>query len=277
MQAALIGGYRCAMSMPHRDPTKGRSASDEVLAACCKLGMATRLALARLRLLGPVLVHGPQAILVLFDYLLARNCGWPSLVLAGLDFVHLHWGEGSHGTGVPALSAWAAFIRSCPDLWLQGLARVERRATAVRQCMSTIACVASGGALLMACFTRAVLTYPRVLPRLRLSAASCATSVCVPLPLLALGEHIGRGYMAPDTLPEPPEPWRLAPPAMAVAWSSAPVRVCCGTSCTLSLLVWIHMQPSSSRVMMPRLRQRSWRIAWSLVPCVRQESMTGLP
>ena len=68
LQAALVSGCRCAMSMPHRDPTKDRSASDEVLAACGKLGMATRLALARLRLLGPVLQHGPRALLALFDY-----------------------------------------------------------------------------------------------------------------------------------------------------------------------------------------------------------------
>ena len=80
MQAALVGGYRCAMSMPHRDPTRDRSASDEVLAACGKLGMATRLSLARLRLLGPVLLHGPQAIHRLFDCLVARNCWWPSLI-----------------------------------------------------------------------------------------------------------------------------------------------------------------------------------------------------
>ena len=131
LQAALVGGYRCAMSMPHRDPNKDRSASDGVLAACGKLGMATRLALASLRLLGPVLLHGPQAIHALFDYLLARTCGWPNLVVLGLDLVHLHWGEGSFGTGVAALSAWATFIRSDPDLWLRGLARVERRATAV--------------------------------------------------------------------------------------------------------------------------------------------------
>ena len=98
MQAALVGGYRCAMSMPHRDATKDRSASDEVLAACGKqLGMATRLALARLRLLGPVLLHGPQAIHRLFDYLLASNCGWPNLIAVDLDLVHLRWGEGSFG------------------------------------------------------------------------------------------------------------------------------------------------------------------------------------
>ena len=67
LQAALVGGYRSAMSMPHKDPTKDRSACDEVFAACGKLGMATRLAMARLRLLGPVLLHGPRATLVLFD------------------------------------------------------------------------------------------------------------------------------------------------------------------------------------------------------------------
>ena len=117
--------------MPHRDPTRDRSASDEVLAACGKLDMATRLALARLRLLGPVLLHGPRATLALFDYLLARDGGWPSLVLADLDLVHLHWEEGSYGTGVPALSDWVALICSSPDLWLQGLARAERRATSV--------------------------------------------------------------------------------------------------------------------------------------------------
>ena len=34
MQAALVGGCRSAMSMPHRDPTRDRSASDEVLRSC---------------------------------------------------------------------------------------------------------------------------------------------------------------------------------------------------------------------------------------------------
>ena len=63
--------------------------------------------------------------------LLARICGWPSLIVLDLDLVHLHRGEGSFGTGVAALSSWASFIRSDPDLWLRGLARVERRATAI--------------------------------------------------------------------------------------------------------------------------------------------------
>ena len=54
-QATLVRGYRCAMSMPHRDPTRDRCANAAVLAACGKLGMSVRLSLARLRLLGPVL------------------------------------------------------------------------------------------------------------------------------------------------------------------------------------------------------------------------------
>ena len=71
--------------MPRKDPTKDRSASDEVFAVCGKLGVTACVALARLRLLGPVLLHGPRAILVLFDYLLMRGSGWPSLVVADLD------------------------------------------------------------------------------------------------------------------------------------------------------------------------------------------------
>ena len=140
LQAALVGGYRSAMSMPHKDPTKDRSASDEVLAACGKLGMSTRLALARLRLLGPVLLHGPRAVLVLFDYLLMRGRGWPSLVVADLELVHLHWGVGSCGTGASALSDWIALVRASPDVWLRGLARVERRATAahVDECLRRV-------------------------------------------------------------------------------------------------------------------------------------------
>ena len=102
--------------MPHKDPTKDRSASDEVFAACGKLGMTTRLALARLRLLGPVLLHGPKAVLVLFDYLLMRGRGWPSLVVPDLELVHQHWGEGSCGTGVSALSDWIALVRASPDV-----------------------------------------------------------------------------------------------------------------------------------------------------------------
>lgn len=84
MQAALVGGYRCARSTPHRDPARDRHAGAEVLAACGKLGMAARLSLARLRLLTPVVQHGLQALLKLFDYVLylaARGRGWP----AGLD------------------------------------------------------------------------------------------------------------------------------------------------------------------------------------------------
>ena len=85
MQASVVRGYRCAMTMPHRDPTRDRCASAEVLAACGKLGMSTRLSLARLKLLGPVLLHGPQALLKLRDYLAARDRGWPSLIVGDLD------------------------------------------------------------------------------------------------------------------------------------------------------------------------------------------------
>ena len=57
--------------------------------------------------------------------------------MGGLDLVHLHWGEGSLGAGVAALPAWVAPARGDPDLWLRGLARVERRATAahVDECL----------------------------------------------------------------------------------------------------------------------------------------------
>ena len=137
MQAALVGGYRCAMSMPHRDPTRDRRARSEVLAACGKLGMVTRLALAHLRLLGPVAQRGPQALQRLFGYLVACGCGWPALIVGGLDLVHLHWGEGSLGAGVAALPAWVALACGDPGLWLRGLARVGRRATAahVDECL----------------------------------------------------------------------------------------------------------------------------------------------
>ena len=99
--------------------------------------MATRLSLARLRLLGPVLMHGLRALLRLFDYLVARDRGWPSLIVGDLDLVHLRWGEGSLGAGVAALPAWVALVRDSPDLWVRGLARVERRATAahVDECL----------------------------------------------------------------------------------------------------------------------------------------------
>ena len=78
--------------MPHRDPTRGRHVGADVLAACGKLGMAARLSFARLRLLIPVVQHGPQSLLRLFDYLAARGGGWPALVVGDLDLVHLHWG-----------------------------------------------------------------------------------------------------------------------------------------------------------------------------------------
>ena len=154
MQAAFVGGCRCAMSMSHRDPTRDRSASDEVLAACGKLGMTTRLALARLRLLGPVVLHGPQAIHRLFGYLVARDCGWPSLIVGDLDLVHLHWGEGSLGAGVAALPAWVALARGDPGLWLRGLARVERRATAahVDECLRVVWRRTLHGILYQGCF-----------------------------------------------------------------------------------------------------------------------------
>ncbi len=85
MQAALVSGYRSAMGMPHRDPTRGRHVGADVLAACGKLGMAARLSFARLRLLIPVVQHGPQSLLRLFDYLVARGSGWPALVVGDLD------------------------------------------------------------------------------------------------------------------------------------------------------------------------------------------------
>ena len=134
------GGMPRAMSMPHRDPTRDRSASAEVLAACGKLGMVTRLSLARLRLLGPVVQHGPQAIHRLFDYLVARGCGWPALIVGDLDLVHLNRGEGLLGAGVAALPAWVALARGDPGLWLRGFARVERRATAahVDECLRVV-------------------------------------------------------------------------------------------------------------------------------------------
>ena len=128
--------------MPHRDPTRDRCASAEVLAACGKLGMSTRLSLARLRLLGPVLLHGPRALLRLCDYLAARGRGWPSLTVGDLDLVHLHWGgaEGSLGAGVAALPSWVALVRGSPDVWTHGLDHVERRATAahVDECLRLV-------------------------------------------------------------------------------------------------------------------------------------------
>ena len=172
MQAALISGYRCAMSMPHRGPTiVDRRASAEVLAACGKLGMVTLLALARLRLLVPVVQHGPQALLRLFDYLAARGSGWPASI------VHLHWGEGSLGTGVSALPAWVALARSDPVVWHRGLARVERRATAahVDECLRVV-----WRRNLDGIFYQGRLPCLRVLPLSRLNVASCATIAALP-------------------------------------------------------------------------------------------------
>ena len=121
-------------------PTRDRSASAEVLAACGKLGTVTPLSLARLRLLGPVVLHGPQAIHRLFGYLVALACGWPALIVGDFDLVHLHWGEGSLCAVVAALPAWVALVRGDPGLWLRGLARVERRAIAahVDECLRIV-------------------------------------------------------------------------------------------------------------------------------------------
>ena len=94
MQAALVGGYRSAMSMPHRDPTRDRHAGAEVLASAGRFGMSMRLSVARLRLLTTVVLHGPRALLLLFDYLAARGCGWPQLLREDLALVHKHRGGG---------------------------------------------------------------------------------------------------------------------------------------------------------------------------------------
>ena len=188
LQAALVGGYRCAVSMPHHDPTRDRSASDEVLAACGKLGMATRLSLARLRLLGPVVLHGPQVIHRLFDYLVARDCGWPGLIVGDLDLVPLHWGWLVGRGLLPCQPGfpWFAAILACGsvDSPMLGAGPLRR--------MSMSACVSFGAVLLMAFSTRAASICPKDLPLSRLSVAFCATNVAVPLPLLALGIPIGR-------------------------------------------------------------------------------------
>ena len=140
MQAALVSGYRSAMCMPHRDPTKGRHVGADVLAACGKLGMLERLSFARLRLLVPVVQHGPRSLLRLLDYLAARGCGWPALIVGDLELVHAHWGADSLGAGAGALPAWLELVRSDPVLWSRGIARVERRATAhhVDECLRVV-------------------------------------------------------------------------------------------------------------------------------------------
>ena len=92
--------------------TRDRCASAEVLAACGKLGMSTRLSPARLQLLGPVLLHGPQALLRLCDYLAARDRGWPCLIVGDPDLVHFHcMGGGLIGR---RCCCTACLGRSCP-------------------------------------------------------------------------------------------------------------------------------------------------------------------
>ena len=206
------------MSLPHRDPTRDRSASAEVLAACGKLCMATRLSLARLRLLGPVLTHGPQALLRLCDYLVARSRGWPSWIVGDLDLVHFHWGEGSLGAGVAVLPAWVALVRDSPDLWVSGLASVERRATAahVDECLRLV-----WRRTLDSICIKVALTSPRFLPPSMLSVAFCATSAAVPLPLSVLGAPTGQECTAPGTLLEP---WRSVRCAVVAAWCSIRTR-----------------------------------------------------
>ena len=104
MQASLVGGYRCALALPHRDPTRDRHVGAEVLAAAGRFGVDLRLSVARLRLLVTVLLRGPHAVHLLFDYLAARGEGWPQLVKEDLDLVHRYWGEGPPGGGLPCPS-----------------------------------------------------------------------------------------------------------------------------------------------------------------------------
>ena len=203
-----------------------------MLAACGKLGVATRLSLARLRLLGPVVLHGPQAIHTLFDYFVARDCGWRGLVVGDLDLVHLHWGENSLGAGVAALPAWVALVRGDPGLWLRGLARVEHRATAahVGECLRVVWCRTLDGILYQGC-----LDLPEGSAAVEVERGVCATNAAAPLPLLALlalGVPIGRGCTAPGTLLGP---WRLARRVVVVEWNSIPGRDCCGISRTYSM------------------------------------------
>ena len=139
--------------------------------------------------------------------------------------------------------------------------------------MSMSVCGAFGAALLTACCIMVALTCPRVLPLSTSCVASCAMSAAVPSPPLEPGAHIWLGCMEPGTRPEP---WRSAPLAMPVAWSSTHGHDCCGTSCTLSQLAWMHTQLSATRVMMPRSMQWSWRTAWSRVPYARRGIMTAL-
>ena len=277
MQATLVRGYRCAVSMPHRDPTRDRCANAEVRIGglwCGKLGMSTRLALARLRLLGPVLLHGPEALLRLCDYLAARGRGWPSLIVGDLDLVHLHWGEGSLGAGAAAIFAWADLARCSPDVWERGFDRVERRATATHadECLRLVWRRSLDSVLFQGC-----IDLPEGSAAVDVERGFlCYECGCAAVPLLrpARGVPIVRGCTVPGILLGP---WRLARCVVAVAWSFTPGRACYGTSCTRSLLASLPMGLSSRRVMMPRLRQQSCRTVLSLVPCVRRESLTELP
>ena len=270
MQASLVRGYRCAMSMPHRDPTRDRCANAEVVAACGKLGVSTRLSLARLRLLDPVLVHGPQALLRLCDYLAARGRGWPIAWLLVTLTCSIY-------TGAKALLA-----RVLPPCLLGPIlprarlmcGNVDLTVLGAEPLLLMLIYALPGDVVLTASCVKVALTCPRVLPLSMLSVAFCATSAAVPLLLSAHGVPIVRGCTAPGILLEP---WRSARCVVAAVWSFIPGRVCCGTSCTQCLHVLQPMRPSSRRVMMPRLMRRGFRIALSLVPCVGQESTTALP
>ena len=136
LQAALVSGYRQAMSMPHKDPTRGRRTSSEVFAATRRLGMGVRLSLARLRLLTSLLRSGPRSLLRLLDYLLERGSGWPSLLACDCALLDLHWGVPALPTPMP-LAGWVQLARSDPAAWRSGVARVERRALAshVDECL----------------------------------------------------------------------------------------------------------------------------------------------
>ena len=96
--------------------------------------MSTRLSLARLRLLGPVLLHGPQALLRLCDYLVARDRGWPS-GLAWLLAI-LAWFT---YTGVRAL--WARVLPPCQPGPTLSVARL--------MCGSVVLTVSSAESLLL--------------------------------------------------------------------------------------------------------------------------------
>ena len=73
--------------------------------------------------------------------------------MGDLGLVHLHWGEGSLGAGVAALPAWVALACGDPGLWLRGLARVERRATAahIDECVRVVWRRALDGILYQGC------------------------------------------------------------------------------------------------------------------------------